>query len=83
MDSQYDAKEYTDHIGWGHGCLDDVVSLALRAEVKQLFLFHHDPGHDDAQIQRMTERARQLVVEQHGTLKVDAAREGMIVPLGA
>jgi len=43
MDTQYDTDEYKRHTGWGHGCLDDVVALALRAEVKTLFLFHHDP----------------------------------------
>ena len=26
MDTQYDAEEYKHHTGWGHGCLDDVVS---------------------------------------------------------
>src|SRR5205823_14801145 len=31
MDSQYDCDEYPEHIGWGHGCLDHVVRLALRA----------------------------------------------------
>ena len=58
MDTQYDAVEYQQHIGWGHGCLDDVVALALQAEVKTLFLFHHDPDHDDAKISQMLAHAR-------------------------
>ena len=29
MDTQFDAGEYQQHTGWGHGCLDAVVALAL------------------------------------------------------
>jgi phosphoribosyl 1,2-cyclic phosphodiesterase/DNA-binding NarL/FixJ family response regulator len=76
MDSQYDNEEYQQHVGWGHGCLDDVVALALRAEVKKLYLFHHDPNHDDAKISQMVDHARGLVREAKGTLEVAAAREG-------
>jgi hypothetical protein len=39
-------------------------------------MFHHDPAHDDRQIDEMLERARLLVVESGRTLEVDAAREG-------
>ena len=81
IDSQYTAEEYERHVGWGHGCVDDVVSLALKAQAKQLFLFHHDPDHDDAQVTRMVEHARQIVEAQKGTLLVEAAREGVTVEL--
>ena len=82
IDSQYDRDEYPDHLGWGHGCLDHVVSLGLRADVKKLFLFHHDPAHDDKKISSMVEYARKLVKEGKGTVEVDAAREGLLVELG-
>lgn len=77
MDAQYTAEEYAEHVGWGHGCIDDVVQLALRAEVGQLFLFHHDPNHDDDTIRQMEGRARQLVKEAGGNLNLNAAREGL------
>ena len=81
MDAQYDAAEYESHVGWGHGCVDDVVGLAVIAGVRHLFLFHHDPDHDDAQIDRMVEWARDLA-EMHGsTMTVDAAREGLELAL--
>jgi len=82
MDSQYDSTEYPAHVGWGHGCVDDVVALALRAEVKQLFLFHHDPNHDDAKVRQMTEDARRIVFDQKASLQVNAAQEGVVVELG-
>ena len=81
LDSQYDSKEYQEHVGWGHGCVDDSVALALQAGVKQLSLFHHDPDHDDKRIAGLVRHARQLVAKQKGKLKVDAAREGMTINL--
>ena len=77
IDAQYDDVEYQSHVGWGHGCVDDVVALALFAKVKQLFLFHHDPDHDDAQVSRMLDWARELVALHGETLAVEAAREGL------
>jgi phosphoribosyl 1,2-cyclic phosphodiesterase/ActR/RegA family two-component response regulator len=81
MDAQYDRAEYEQHIGWGHACIDDVVALALKAEVKKLFLFHHDPDHDDAKISEMTAYARKLVKSQNGKMQVEAAREGLVLEL--
>jgi phosphoribosyl 1,2-cyclic phosphodiesterase/DNA-binding NarL/FixJ family response regulator len=76
LDSQYTDEKYQEHIGWGHGALSRVVSLALEARAKKLFLFHHDPTHDDHKIDEMLERARFLVVESGRRLEVEAAREG-------
>jgi len=75
-DTQYTREEYATHRGWGHGCVDDVVRLAITAGVKRLFLFHHDPAHDDDQIAAMVERARQQVEQAGASLRVDAACEG-------
>ena len=81
IDAQYDAEEYKSHIGWGHGCVDDVVTLALRAQVKRLYLFHHDPEHDDAKISQMVEHARQLAAAQGSSIVIEAAREGEVCEL--
>ncbi len=81
MDSQYDAAEYPQRVGWGHACVDDTVAIALSAKVKRLYLFHHDPGHDDAYIARMEAHARELVAQSGGTLVVEAAREGAVCVL--
>jgi phosphoribosyl 1,2-cyclic phosphodiesterase len=81
LDSQYDRDEYAAHTGWGHGCLDDSVALALKAEVKKLVLFHHDPDHNDKKIDTFVAYARRLVAEAKGKLKIEAAREGMTLRL--
>ena len=82
LDSQYDRAEYRRHIGWGHGCVDDSVALALKAGVKKLVLFHHDPDHDDRTIDAFVKHARALVKKRGGKLKVEAAREGMTIQFG-
>lgn len=76
MDAQYTDAEYQKHIGWGHGSLSRVVSLALDADVRKLVLFHHDPAHDDGQIDDMLEAARMLVLDSGKLLEVEAAQEG-------
>ena len=83
LDSQYDAGEYEQHIGWGHSCFEDAVVFAVQAGVRRLFLFHHDPDHTDAQISRMAARSREMVLSRHSALKVEAAREGRQVLLPA
>ncbi len=75
-DAQYDTAESAARQGWGHGCVDEVVALALKAGVKQLYLFHHDPSHDDAFMDALLARARALAQQSGSLLQVDAAREG-------
>jgi phosphoribosyl 1,2-cyclic phosphodiesterase len=81
LDSQYDSTEYKQHAGWGHGCVDDSVELALQANVKRLCLFHHEPDHNDKQMDALLNHARKLVTKQKMKLQVDAAREGMVIEL--
>ena len=80
IDSQYDSEEYSAHIGWGHGCVDEVVRLALLGGVKRLYLFHHDPGHDDDRIDAMLAHARSLAAGS--PLEIYAAAEGEVLKLG-
>jgi phosphoribosyl 1,2-cyclic phosphodiesterase/ActR/RegA family two-component response regulator len=83
MDCQYDCKEYPKYVGWGHSCVDDSVALAVEAGVKQFFLFHHDPTHNDAKISQMVQEARELAAKLGGKFPIDAAREGLEVVLKA
>ncbi len=80
LDSQYNQAEYQKHIGWGHGCVDDSVALALQAQCTKLFLFHHDPDHDDKKIDQFVRHGRKLAGKNK--LKVEAAREGLVLTLG-
>ena len=77
MDGQYDRREYVERTGWGHACIEDTVAAAASANVKQLCIFHHDPGHDDARVLQKIAGARQQAQEAGSPLKIEAAREGM------
>lgn len=74
LDTQYTEAEFQTHRGWGHGCLTNSVALALQARVRQLALFHHDPAHNDDQIDSMVESGRNLA--RLTGLTVSAASEG-------
>ena len=80
-DAQYTAEEYEHRIGWGHSCIDDTVRLAIQADVKHLLLFHHDPTHDDATIDRLVAAARALATAEGSKMQIDAATEGMELTL--
>ena len=57
-------------IGWGHGCAGRIrVTLALKAGVKKLVLFHHDPDHNDRKVDAFVAHARRLVCEAEGKIK--------------
>lgn len=80
-DSQYSDREYPAKRGWGHSTIEYVTDLAIRAGVKQLALFHHDPLHPDAWIRQQTERARRRAQSQGSDLQIFAAAEGLEVTL--
>jgi ribonuclease BN (tRNA processing enzyme) len=72
-DSQYSAAEYPDHIGWGHSSFKQALDFATLSQVKHLVPFHHDPGHTDADIDRLMEAA---IAEAKPACRVTSAREG-------
>ena len=76
-DAQYTDAEYRDKVGWGHSSIDYAVDVALAAGVERLVLFHHDPAHDDAMMERMEAMARAHVGQRGQALDVLAAREGL------
>lgn len=81
LDSQYDAESYRTHVGWGHSSMEDAVELAVRAQAKQLLLFHHDPSHDDERMDALSASARELTAKLDPQVAVEAAREGMLIRL--
>jgi GAF domain-containing protein/phosphoribosyl 1,2-cyclic phosphodiesterase len=80
-DTQYLAKEYPKHEGWGHSTVEYVVDIAMSVGVKQLALFHHDPQRKDTQVDEMVHMAQNRVKQAGGTLKVFAAADNMSIDL--
>jgi phosphoribosyl 1,2-cyclic phosphodiesterase len=72
-DAQYTADEYAERVGWGHSRVEDAVSLAALGGARRLVTFHHDPGHDDAMLDRMLDGARSAAP---ASLELLPGREG-------
>lgn len=81
QDGQYTEEMYaTRTAGWGHGTPRYCVDLAVRAEVKKLYLTHHDPMATDADIDRNVEDARwyaKTAIESWSLKSIEAAYDYM------
>lgn len=76
-DSQYTPHEYQNgKQSWGHSTWEEAVNIAREARVKKLVLFHHDPEHDDKDIDAIQRNARKRFP------RTVAAREGLKIKLG-
>jgi phosphoribosyl 1,2-cyclic phosphodiesterase len=69
-DSTYTEQELPCHRGWGHSTWEEAVRLADIAAVQTLVLFHHDPKHEDSDLDRIGQQAAE---RRPGTV---VAREG-------
>ena len=74
-DSTYTDDEYPGHVGWGHSTWQEGVRLVEKAGAKRLAIFHHDPSHDDAFMDRIAAAA---AAARPGTI---VAREGATIEL--
>ena len=80
-DSQYFPEEYTMKKGWGHSTYALAVRNAIKARVKNLFLFHHDPNHSDDQLKGMMVSVDSLIKQERGSISCQLAVEGMTIAL--
>jgi len=75
-DAQYTPEEYPAKRNWGHSTFSYITQMAAAANVKQLFLTHHDPAHSDEFLSNIEERAREIVHSLGSPMKVACASEG-------
>ena len=76
-DAQFLDREYPARRGWGHSPVEYVTEMAVRAGVRQLVLFHHDPAHDDRLIASITRAASRRIAAHGSSMEVIAAAEGL------
>ena len=74
-EAQYTDEEYLVKRGWGHSSTSDAVLSAMNAEAGRLILFHHDPMHDDEQIDSMVEFCRGKIKANGKEIPVMAASD--------
>jgi len=81
-DSQYFPEDFPEKSGWGHSPWDQVVDLAITANVDTLCLFSHDYRRSDKEIEQMLAIAQAKVKHQKAFLKVYVARESCGFTIG-
>ena len=79
FDAQYTLGEALERSDWGHTSSGMAVDFALDFGVGTLYLFHHEPDHDDATLEEIARLAQWYADHKRpGALKVKLAREGEI-----
>jgi phosphoribosyl 1,2-cyclic phosphodiesterase len=76
-DAQYDEVSYANRVKWGHSSHFSATDLAIRAKVKNLALFHHDPEDTDRSIEEKVLACRRRAARHGAQLVISAAREGV------
>ena len=79
-DAQYTDAEYASCVGWGHSTYRHALEFAARVGAKEVVLFHHDPSHDDATLERLIEDARRRFKP---AFHVFDGREGDVFEVGS
>lgn len=71
-DAAYTPDEYPQKKGWGHSTYEAGIALCKPLDVKKLYLFHHDPSHEDAALEAIGKDAKKMwncvEVARQGTL---------------
>ncbi len=82
IDGQYTKKEYNESKkGYGHSYYEYALSLGLKANVKTVVLFHHDPVRTDNQLDYIDGIIQKYLFQNNLNLKVILAREGLVLNL--
>lgn len=71
FDGQYTEEEYQSRIGFGHSSYAAGKNLAVRGQVQQMLIVHHDPQSSDRELRR-----REALIRDP---RIHFAREGEVV----
>lgn len=81
FDTQYTFEEQLQKIDWGHSSSSIATDIAMKANVKKLVLFHHDPSYEDAKLDEVYLRAlrykEMMDVDRSSDLEIIMAYEDL------
>ncbi len=72
-DSTYDDDSFENYIGWGHSTWQEAVRLAKECNIKNLFIFHHNPENDDEKMDEIQNKCSAI------NKNYLVAKEGMFI----
>ena len=75
-DAQYTIEEIDKRMSWGHSDQEAACTLAKKAGVKKLILFHHDPNRTDSEIKHIERLCIEKAEKENSPVEIMAAREG-------
>ena len=79
IDAQYTFEEAVQKEDWGHSSAMDAINIAAEANVKRIFLFHHDPNRNDQELKSIYKKAINYhkMNYPNSDLEIHLAREGL------
>jgi ribonuclease BN (tRNA processing enzyme) len=82
FDAMYASADAEKRRGWGHSTASMGMRMALKAQVKKLILYHHEPSYSDAQIDGIREQVKEEADKiQENDLEIITAYEGLQLAL--
>lgn len=81
IDSQYTIEEYKTKSGWGHSTYYGGMHMAERANIKNLYLTHHDPERKDSDLDEIYQQLLSYKKENGYKANVQLARENVELDL--
>lgn len=82
LDSQYTISEAYEKGGWGHSAFCYAVDFAAKWNIKDIYLFHHEPSYDDKKLHSILDTALWYAKYiERADVNVYLAREGLEVTI--
>ncbi|MBI5065596.1 MBL fold metallo-hydrolase [Candidatus Woesearchaeota archaeon] len=78
LDGQYTPEQYQKSKTWGHNDIEQACHIAKAANVKILYLTHHDPNSNDNKLDQMQQHAKDYMRSLGSDIEVVFAREGQV-----
>ncbi|MCX7984750.1 MAG: MBL fold metallo-hydrolase [Bacteroidetes bacterium] len=80
-DTTYTPEEYIDRVGWGHSDYLFTLRVAAEAQVKRLYLFHHDQNHSDDKIDEILKKCKKEIKSRGYKFECEAAIENTTITI--
>lgn len=80
-DAEYTPQEYNKRQTWGHSSYTDTVDLAIKANVKNLGMFHHNQDRNDKEIDKIIKSSRDIIRKQQAKVKCFGSKMGQEISL--
>jgi len=80
-DADYTDREYKYRRTWGHSTYLQALDLAIKSNVRELYLFHHNQDRTDKEIDKMVSVCDKIIKSKKSKIKCLAAKEGMEIKI--